>query len=90
MKLVINAWLERRHPQLSVIDADTGHLLVTWREDQLHSMLEQGYLNMEDINDASLPIGERLGMDSTDYFPDINWAARVLGFMSAIEGTEHV
>lgn len=63
---------------------------MTWKGKQLASMLEQGYLNLEDINDTSLSLSERLGMDSITCLPNIDWAARALGFLSLIEGDEHV
>jgi hypothetical protein len=58
----IDAWLERKNPILRVFHVPSGLELIRWSGDTLRDMLEQGDLQLQDLQDHSLSLSERLGL----------------------------
>lgn len=52
MTILIDAWLERREPSLRVWDCDRHEVLVEWRGASVRNLLEQGLLEMDDIEES--------------------------------------
>lgn len=49
MAYQIDAWLERKDPELRVTLRNTGVVLLHWHSDELRPMLESGLLNPDDF-----------------------------------------
>ena len=62
MQLSIDAWLERRNPRISLLDADTGQELVRLGSEQVRELMESGDLCHRDLQDASYPCFELLAL----------------------------
>lgn len=62
MNLVVNAWLEKKDPELQVIDQETGREILHWGPDNIRGMLEQGIISMNDLLDRNLSAEERLDL----------------------------
>lgn len=52
MTILIDAWLERCEPTLRVWDCDRREVLVEWRGASVRNLLEQGLLEMDDIEES--------------------------------------
>lgn len=62
MYLSINAWLERKDPRISLIDADTGHEIVRLESEQVQELMESGDLCLLDLKETSYPCIELLAL----------------------------
>lgn len=50
MSYKIDAWLEREDPMIRVLDQSSGATLLSWRSEQIHWLMERGYLGYEDFD----------------------------------------
>jgi hypothetical protein len=62
MRLCIDAWLERRDPRISLIDASTGKEFVRLGSEQIRELMESGDLCIDDLKNASYPCIELLAL----------------------------
>ena len=49
MKIVIDAWLERKDPQIRFIDGDNASVLLQLGSDITRQMLEYGEISVEEL-----------------------------------------
>lgn len=49
MKIVVDAWLERKDPQIRFLDGDTTAPIMQWGTPFIRHLLEQGELNLEEL-----------------------------------------
>ena len=69
MNIVINAWLERKDPQIRILDGDNASLLMQCGPELTRRLLERGEVCIEDLHsrlDADLDtfILRMLGVDA--------------------------
>ena len=50
MTYLIDAWLDRPHPYLRILNSDTGEVCAMLREDALEELREQGELDVADLS----------------------------------------
>lgn len=62
MRLVLDAWLERRAPIIRVYDADNGEIVLEWDQTRIQRLMENADICMEDVNNPALSCSERLGL----------------------------
>jgi hypothetical protein len=55
MKLIINAWLERRSPHLKIVDADTQDTIAHFEEAELGQLFADGMLTLGELTMADPP-----------------------------------
>jgi len=49
MSYLIDAWLDRAHPSLTILNTISGREVLRFNEDELHSLLENGDLCVDDL-----------------------------------------
>lgn len=50
MTYLIDAWLDRPHPYLRILNSDTGEVCVMLHEEALEELREQGELDVTDLS----------------------------------------
>lgn len=50
MTYLIDAWLDRPHPYLRILNSDTGEVCAMLHEDALEELREQGELDVADLS----------------------------------------
>ena len=50
MNIVINAWLERKDPQIRILDGDNDSLLMQWGPALTRRLLERGEICIDDLH----------------------------------------
>ena len=58
MYLIIDAWLERKDPQIRLIDAGTGQEVFRLGTGQVRALIDSGELYTKDLEEASLSCSE--------------------------------
>ena len=53
MRYRIDAWLEKVDPEVRVLDNRSGAVLLSWGAEQLRWLIEEGYLDYEELLEAN-------------------------------------